>query len=187
MAEDIVSGIIFNLNAKIAGLNNGAFKEIVTRISDSWILRQSFELILITLLVQFGMLPFLIIYFGKISLLSLPANLVAIPTSSGLLVNGLVTLIISPLSTKVASIFAAGSDFANHLLNSFIFSLDELHFGIIEYGSFTFYDAVVFYLLIVLLIIIFFRTTRLDMAVSSSDFRDNGIHFLPSDFSFSAS
>lgn len=161
VAEDIVSGIIFNLNAKIAGLNNGAFKEIVTRISDSWILRQSFELILITLLVQFGMLPFLIIYFGKISLLSLPANLVAIPTSSGLLVNGLVTLIISPLSTKVASIFAAGSDFANHLLNSFIFSLDELHFGIIEYGSFTFYDAVVFYLLIVLLIIIFLRNNKM--------------------------
>ncbi|MBK8660405.1 MAG: ComEC/Rec2 family competence protein [Ignavibacteriales bacterium] len=161
VAEDIVSGIIFNLNAKIAGLNNGAFKEIVTRISDSWILKQSFELILITLLVQFGMLPFLIIYFGKISLLSLPANLVAIPTSSGLLVNGLVTLIISPLSTKVASIFAAGSDFANHFLNSFIFSLDELNFGIIEYGSFTFYDAVVFYLLIILLIIIFLRNNKM--------------------------
>ncbi|MBK7867035.1 MAG: ComEC/Rec2 family competence protein [Ignavibacteriales bacterium] len=135
-------------------------KEFITQISDSWIFRQSFDLILMTLLVQFGMLPFLIIYFGKISILSLPANLVAIPTSSGLLLNGLVTLILSPLSTKIASIFAAGSDFTNDLLNSFIFPLDELHFGIIEYGSFTFYDVIVFYLLIVLLIIIFIRNNE---------------------------
>lgn len=157
VADDIVSGLRFNLSTKIVNLKNGSYKEIVTRISDSWIVRQSFDLILITLLVQFGMLPFLVIYFGKISILSLPANLLAVPTSSGLLINGLVTLIISPLSTKVASILAAGSDFVNHLLNSFIFFLDELHFGIIEYGSFTFYDVIVFYLLIILLIIIFIR------------------------------
>lgn len=160
VAEDIVSGIRFGLNSKIVNLKNGANKEIMTRISDSWIVRQSFDLILITLLVQFGMLPFLIIYFGKISLLSLPANLVAIPTSSGLLINGLVTLLISPVSTKIASIFADGSDFANNLLNSFIFSLEDLGLGIIEYGSFTFYDVVVFYFLIVLLSIIFVRKSE---------------------------
>lgn len=157
VADDIVSGIRFKLNTKIASLNKGHLKEMVTRISDSWIARQSFDLMLITFLVQFGMLPFLIIYFGKISLLSLLANLVAIPTSSGLLINGLLTLIISPVSTKVASIFAAGSDFTNSTLNSFIFLIDSLDFGIIEYGSLTFYDGVVFYLLIISLIIIFMR------------------------------
>ncbi len=167
VADDIVSAIRYSSASKIAGLKNGSYKEFVTVVSDSWIVRHSIELILVTLLVQFGMLPFLIIYFGKISLLSLPANLVAIPTSSGLLINGLVTLIISPLSTKLASLFAAGSDFTNSLLNSFIFSLNDLNFGIIEYGSFTFYDVVVFYLLIMLLIIIFLRKNDLTWRVAS--------------------
>lgn len=157
IADDIVAAIRISLSAKYAKLKNGVFKELVTRISDSWLLRQSMDLILVTLLVQFGMLPFLIIYFGKISLLSLPANLVAIPVSSGLLINGLVTLIVSPFSSGIASLFAAGSDFADSSLNSFIFFLDHLNFGIIEYGYFTFYDAVVFYLLIFLLTIFFLR------------------------------
>jgi competence protein ComEC len=157
IADTIFSEIWFNIRSKIVTMQNKSRKEIFIKIYDSFLMKESAQLIILTLLVQFGMLPFLIIYFGKMSLLSLPANLVAVPISSGLLINGIVTLLVSPLSSTIATLFATGSEFANYLLDYYIFTLNKTHFGTINYGSFTFFDGIVFYLLILLLIIVFTR------------------------------
>lgn len=134
---------------------------------DSFVFRNLSELVIVTFFVQLGMLPFLLIYFGKITLLSLPANIVAVPVSSLMLLNGLLTLFVSVFSVSFAGLFASASGLLNMLLNITILALKETNWGKMELQNFSFEEGIVFYLLIFVLIMIFSRKRDLKWRLSS--------------------
>ena len=147
IAEKIKTELLRSIYTGLAGMK-GRSLTLLDRIARSAIFRNGFELVLVTLLVQLFMLPFLIGYFGKVTLLSIPANIAGVPLSSFMLINGMLTLFFSTFSTTLASIIATASTAANQLINLAASSLRSTGWGTIEITGSTTLEAVVFYLMI---------------------------------------
>lgn len=84
------------------------------------------ELVLATILVQLAILPLTNYYFGIFSIMSVPANIIAVPLSNILVANGLVTLIISFISSQTAALLAL----TNNLLTYILFYIVQVAAGI---------------------------------------------------------
>ncbi|OQY69615.1 MAG: DNA internalization-related competence protein ComEC/Rec2 [Ignavibacteriales bacterium UTCHB3] len=112
------------------------------------------EMVLVTLFVQLIMLPFLVVYFGRVTLLSIPANIIAVPLSSFMLVNGILTLFLSLISNFLASLSAAVSGLANSIIDYTIGFLRHTNWGTIEIYDSTAFEAFAFYALIALSLIL---------------------------------
>jgi len=166
IAESIYSSFRFSIIAFFNSKKEEATRKI-SSFYDSFLFRNLSELVIVTFFVQLGMLPFLLIYFGKITLLSLPANIVAVPVSSLMLLNGLLTLFVSVFSTSAAGILASASGLLNKFLNITIVALKDTNWGKIELQNFSFEEGIVFYLLIFALITIFSRKRDLKWRLSS--------------------
>ena len=126
----------------------GKSQPALEKMTRSAIFRNGFELVTVTILVQLFMLPFLIGYFGKVTLLSIPANIVGVPLSSFMLINGILTLFFSIFSTGLASTIAVASTAVNQIINIVTSSLRSTGWGSIEITGGTATEAVLFYTLI---------------------------------------
>ncbi len=153
IAEAIKTGLLKNLYACITGMTS-SLKGSLESISRSWLFRSGFEMVIVTLFVQIFMLPFLAGYFGKVTMLSIPANLAGVPLSSFMLINGILTLFLALFSTQVASLAAAASTVANSLIDSVVTALNNTGWGKIEIVNTPVFEVVVFYLLIVVALIL---------------------------------
>ncbi len=95
---------------------------------------------------QLGTLPFTLIYFHKLSVISLLANILVIPMIGVIVSLGILSLIVSTFWTWGALIFSS----ANMLITDFLFflvsTLGELKLSHFFIGSFSFVDSVLYYL-----------------------------------------
>lgn len=110
----------------------------------------------VSLSAQIGTLPFTLIYFGKLSLVSLIANLFVIPLIGLIVGVAIFTILISFISTYIASIFSV----TNELLTFFLFKIVSLTGG--EYSfvfvrDFSAYDTIIFYLAVLSIILVLVR------------------------------
>lgn len=169
IAESIYSSFRFTITS-FFNSKKAEIKRKASSFFDSFVFRNLSELVVVTFFVQLGMLPFLLIYFGKITLLSLPANIVAVPVSSLMLLNGLLTLFVSVFSTSAAALLASASGLLNKILNITIVALKDTNWGKIELQNFSLADGIVFYLLIFSLILIYSRKRDLKWRLSSAVF-----------------
>lgn len=76
----------------------------------------------ISLFAQLGSLPFTIAYFHKVPVVSIAANIFAIPLAGLIIANAFITLIISVVSTNIAITFAS----VNDLFVNFLFWIGNL-------------------------------------------------------------
>jgi competence protein ComEC len=101
---------------------------------------------------QIGTLPVTLIYFGKLSLIAFAANLVVIPLAGLIILIAIVTLIVSPISIFIASIYAAANDLFTSILFNLINFAGSFEYSFIWIRNFSIYDAFIFYSLLILFI-----------------------------------
>jgi competence protein ComEC len=107
-------------------------------------LKQFLLFIAISLSAQIGTIPLTLIYFGKISLIAIIANIVVIPITGVNIALGFATIIISYLSSTVASLFAATNDLLIDWLYKLIWFGGKFQYSHLLVSQYTIYDAIVF-------------------------------------------
>ena len=110
----------------------------------------------VTLSAQIGTLPFTLIYFGKLSLVSLIANLFVIPLIGLIVGIAIFTILISFISTYTASIFSVTNEFLTFFLFKIV-SLTGGEYSFVYVRDFSVYDTFIFYLAVLSIILILFR------------------------------
>ncbi len=122
----------------------------------------------VTLSAQIGTLPFTLIYFNKLSIVSLFTNLLVIPLVGIIIAVGFLTLFTFPLSSWLAGVFASANMFAAFLLYKIVELAGTLKFSYLKISQFTFYDSIVYFAALILLIIILKRAKKLTLKIVSS-------------------
>lgn len=109
----------------------------------------------LTISAQAGALPFILSYFQTVSLISIIANIIAIPLAGLILASGIVALLISTLSDHIALIAAETATFLSNCLFLFAELSASIPYGYFKVYGFSTYDVFV-YLIFVSLFVIFF-------------------------------
>ncbi|RJP67243.1 MAG: DNA internalization-related competence protein ComEC/Rec2 [Ignavibacteriales bacterium] len=104
----------------------------------------------VSLAAQIGTIPFTLIYFRKLSLISLLANIVVIPFTGAMISLGILTLFLSVIWFKGALIFAAVNNLSTYLLYEINHRLSAFSFSHLSITQFSLLDAFIFYSIILL-------------------------------------
>lgn len=104
------------------------------------------KLFAVSLAAQLGTLPFSAYYFGKISLISLLANLVVVPLSGINTVLGFTVVVFSTLSDFVAESYAALNDLLVAFLLGFVKAAASVPLAYIETSGMSLPAAVLYFL-----------------------------------------
>ncbi len=113
----------------------------------------------VSLAAQIGTIPFTLIYFRKLSLISLIANIFVVPFTGGMISLGILTLFFSVIWFKGALLFASVNNLATILLYEVNHQLSSFRFSHLSITQFSLMDAAIFYSVIFLLFIYFERFT----------------------------
>ncbi|QQS38163.1 MAG: DNA internalization-related competence protein ComEC/Rec2 [Ignavibacteriales bacterium] len=141
------------------------FVPLLTRVVNSGfiksgILKNILILSIVSFAAQIGTLSLTLMYFGKISLIGLMANLIVIPLAGVIIAIGILTLCISPLSFLIASLSAE----TNMLLTSMMLELvrfsSNLSFAFTPVKNFSMIDVLVFYVHCIFIICFIKRFTN---------------------------
>ncbi len=101
---------------------------------------------------QIGTMPFTLIYFGKLSVIALAANIIVIPAIGIIISLAVVTLIIGSIFPPIALYYAAANDLITWLMLNLINFTGDLNFSHFRIVGYSIYDSVVFYFFIALFI-----------------------------------
>lgn len=117
------------------------------QISNRWITRVLL-FIGVSLSAQIGTMPFTLAYFGKLSVISLFANLVVIPAIGIVIAVAFTSLFFSLVSFSLASYFAAVNDLIVSILFSIIKFTGSLKYSFVWIPDYSVFDSVIFYTII---------------------------------------
>ncbi|MCK5455611.1 MAG: ComEC/Rec2 family competence protein, partial [Melioribacteraceae bacterium] len=95
---------------------------------------------------QLGTLPFTLIYFNKLSIISLLANLLVIPMIGLIICLGILSLVVGTLWTWGALIFSSANMLIVDVLFYFVKLFGELNFSHLFIREFSLQDALIYYL-----------------------------------------
>ncbi|MGD8307698.1 MAG: DNA internalization-related competence protein ComEC/Rec2, partial [Ignavibacteria bacterium] len=104
----------------------------------------------VSLAAQIGTLPFVLIYFGKISVVGLLVNLVVIPAIGIIIALAITTILFSVLFPYLAIYYAALNDFMTEILLKIIAFSGNLSFSKIDIANYSTYDALIFYVFVII-------------------------------------
>lgn len=132
----------------------------MSRAINSWKIKsQSLKWLLMFFAVSFsaqiGTLPFTLVYFNKLSLVALLANLLVIPLIGFILGLGLLTLFLGSFAIMLASVFASTNELLSYFLFQFVGLMGNDKLSYVAIHQFTIYDAIIFYLTLVTVFYIF--------------------------------
>lgn len=102
----------------------------------------------VSLAAQIGTLPFVLIYFHKLSIISLIANLIVIPLIGMIIGLGIFTIIISFLSTLLCSYYASANELLTYILFFVTDKLGNFTAAYLPITNFSIIDTIIYYLLI---------------------------------------
>ncbi len=127
------------------------FSSLVDMINiDNRFIRYLLLFLAVSLAAQIGTLPFVLIYFGKISIVGLLVNLVVIPAIGIIIALAITTILLSVLLPYLAIYYAALNDFITELLLKIIAFSGNLSFSKIDIVSYSTYDALIFYVFVLI-------------------------------------
>lgn len=106
----------------------------------------------VSLSAQIGTLPLTMIYFGKISLVSLITNLFVIPLAGVIVGIAIFTLILSLVMPGLASIYGSVNEFIIFILYKIISYSGGSEYSFVYIRNFTLYDTIIFYITIILIV-----------------------------------
>lgn len=118
---------------------------------NSKVVKNLLKLAAMSLSAQIGTLPFILIYFNKLSLTALFANIIVIPVIGLIVGIALFTIVLSFILPYLATLSALTNNIICALLFRFIHAAGELKYSFIWIRGFTLTDAIIFYSLILLL------------------------------------
>jgi competence protein ComEC len=104
----------------------------------------------ISLAAQLGTLPFTLIYFGKLSVIALAANLIVIPLIGLIVADAVLTLALTFILPFLAEFYASANDFFTKVLFFIVHSTGSFEYSFIRIRNFSTIDAFVFYSFIIL-------------------------------------
>lgn len=99
----------------------------------------------VTIAAEIGVLPFTLYYFGKVSVVSLPANLLVIPLSLIISALGIATLVLSYFSFWLASVYASVNNLLADVLIYITHSLGNLRHSYLSIRQFSLTDLIISY------------------------------------------
>jgi len=99
----------------------------------------------VSISAQLGTMPFILLYFGKLSLTSLLANLITIPTIGLIVAIGIVTIFINIFLPSIAVFYASANELITRLLFSFIQFMGNPSYSFLSVKNFSYLDVVIFY------------------------------------------
>ena len=112
-------------------------------------------LLAVSLSVQIGTLPITLMYFGKLSLVALAANLLVIPLIGLIILVAISTLIINLISPFIAGIYASANDLFTFILFKFIKTTGSYEHSFVWVRNFSSYDALIFYAFLIIFLFYF--------------------------------
>ena len=118
------------------------------------LLRKVFLFMTVSLAAQIGTLPFVLVYFKKLSLVSLFANLVVIPLVGIIVSNGILTLAVSFISSWLAGIFALANSLLTLLLYELVTFAGSLSFAYISFPTFRLFSSLLYFTGLLLFLVI---------------------------------
>lgn len=95
---------------------------------------------------QFGTLPFTLVYFHRISVVTFAANFFVIPIVGLLSGLGLLVVIIAPFSNYLGSVFASSSELLNYVLSHIVKFMGNPAYSYLTINNFSLLDSLIFYL-----------------------------------------
>ncbi|MFH0992243.1 MAG: DNA internalization-related competence protein ComEC/Rec2 [bacterium] len=109
------------------------------------------KLFAVSLAAQIGTLPFTAFYFGRISIISILANLIVVPISGINVMLGLTTILIAPLSGWIASTYAALNTLLVKFLLGFVKAAASVPFAFIDIQTLSVTIVTLYYLIVLVL------------------------------------
>ncbi len=110
------------------------------------------KLFAVSLAAQIGTLPFTAYYFGRVSIVSLLANLIVVPLSGLNVLLGVATIAVSSIIPFVASCYAALNSIAINFLLGFVKVAGNVPYAYAETAHFELSHAILYYGLIAILL-----------------------------------
>ncbi len=116
----------------------------------------------VSLSAQIGTLPFTLLYFHKLSLISVIINVFIIPAIGFVLGLGIVVILIGFVSEWLALAYASANCWLVNLMNGIIKSVGSSSYAYLDIHNFSLYDTLLFYLLLfsVLISLTYFRNRK---------------------------
>jgi len=114
----------------------------------------------VSLSAQIGTLPFTLVYFNKLSVVALLANLIVIPMIGIIVAMAFLVLFISVISFGFAAIMAQTTELFTYTLYLFVHMIGDEKFSYIMINQFSLFDAIVFYGILMLLFYIFIQVKK---------------------------
>jgi len=113
------------------------------------ILKTFAQLITLSLSAQIGTIPFTLYYFGKLSITSLAANLIVIPSIGILAGIGIASLLFAYILPFLAFCYGSINSLLTELLYLFVHISGGENYSFIWIRNYSLYDGIVFYLLLI--------------------------------------
>ena len=130
------------------------FSNLLNNLKINSVLKKILLFAAVSLAAQIGTLPFTLFFFGKLSIISLFANILVIPAIGMILPLGIITLISGIIIPWFGLIYASANNLFIELLFSLINLFSKIPMAFIDIINFSVYDGILFYLFT-----IFFFTT----------------------------
>ena len=116
------------------------------------------SLFAVSLSAAIGTGPFVSMYFGKISLIGIIANIIVVPLSNAVLAVGMITIGISYLSMAVASVYAEVTRVLTTIMLDIVQMFGNLPFAYIQ-SNISYISSIIFYVLVGLCIMVVQKST----------------------------
>ena len=99
----------------------------------------------LSLAAQLGTLPFTLIYFGKLSLVALAANLIVIPLIGFIVANAISTISLSFILPSLAMYYAYANNLFSKILFAIVHAAGSSEYSFIWIRNFSTLDTLIFY------------------------------------------
>ncbi|MBI4548641.1 MAG: DNA internalization-related competence protein ComEC/Rec2 [Ignavibacteriae bacterium] len=133
-----------------------------TSLKENKLILATLMLMAVSLAAGIGTLPFTSIYFGKISVISFLANIIIVPLSNVILALGMLTVVISYVSSWLASVYAEVTSLCTWILLKLVDMFGTLPFAYVD-SHFTVWSCITFYIVVAAVINFWRREVRKGM------------------------
>lgn len=107
----------------------------------------------VSLAAQIGTLPFTLVYFHKLSIVALVANILVIPLIGFIVGLGIFAIIAGPIVSFIGQIYASTNELLSLMLFSFVRVLGKFEYAFISIRQFSIWDSLLFYSTLIFLFI----------------------------------
>lgn len=136
------------------------FRARTSRIFTGHLLIQKFLLFIsVTISAQIGTLPFTLLYFGRLSLIAIVANIIIIPLSGLIIAVGIFTLLLAPFIYPLVALYAHVNIFLTTCMYKITSLLSAFRFSYISIRNFSAADGVIYF---VMICVFFFLYSRMN-------------------------